>query len=126
MTKLSITPSMQTMPETKDKQINKKKIQNIDFIKYAGASGAGAIIGYSIKVPDKDILVKAAETIDGYDPTSGDRGGLLLKMKTKIKVPEEHIKLPDTAKRYKTALVGAFVGIGLAGLYNLLKPTNKE
>lgn len=33
---------------------------NIDFFKYLGAAGAGALIGYSIKVPDKDILVKAA------------------------------------------------------------------
>lgn len=127
MTKLLITPSAQTaVQSSNNKQMNKKKIQNIDFLKYAAASSTGAAIGYSVKVPDKDILVKAAETIDGPDVVSGDRGGLLTKMKTKIQVPEERIKIPDTAKRYKNAMIGAFVGIGLVGLYNLLKPEKNK
>lgn len=123
MTKLSITPSDQTaIQSSNNKQMNKKKIQNIDFLKYAVASSTGAAIGYSIKVPDKDILAKAAETIDGPDVVSGDRGGLLTKMKTKIDIPEVRIKFPDMAKRYKNALIGAFTGVVLVGLYNLLKP----
>ena len=123
MTKLSITPTAQTnLAASNNKQINKKKIQNIDFLKYAAASSTGAAIGYSIKVPDKDILVKAAETIDGPDVVSGDRGGLLTKMKTKIQLPEEHLKIPDTAKRYRNALIGTFIGIVIVGLYNCLKP----
>ncbi|MBS6554045.1 MAG: hypothetical protein KH321_08920 [Clostridium sp.] len=123
MTKLSVMPSEQTaIQSSNNKQMNKKKIQNIDFLKYAAASSTGAAIGYSIKVPDKDILAKAAQTIDGPDVVSGDRGGLLTKMKTKIDIPEVRIKIPDMAKRYKNALIGAFTGIVLVGLYNLLKP----
>lgn len=123
MTKLSVMPSEQTaIQSSNNKQMNKKKIQNIDFLKNAAASSTGAAIGYSIKVPDKDILAKAAQTIDGPDVVSGDRGGLLTKMKTKIDIPEVRIKIPDMAKRYKNALIGAFTGIVLVGLYNLLKP----
>ena len=123
MTKLLITPSAQTaVQSSNNKQMNKKKIQNIDFLKYAAAGSTGAAIGYSIKVPDKDILVKAAETIDGPDVFSGMSGGHKVVLeKTKINIPEVRIKIPDTAKRYKNALIGAFVGIGLVGLYNLLK-----
>jgi hypothetical protein len=106
MTKLSVMPSEQTaIQSSNNKQMNKKKIQNIDFLKYAAASSTGAAIGYSIKVPDKDILAKAAQTIDGPDVVSGDRGGLLTKMKTKIDIPEVRIKIPDMAKRYKNALI---------------------
>lgn len=123
MTKLSVMPSEQTaIQSSNNKQMNKKKIQNIDFLKNAAASSTGAAIGYSIKVPDKDILAKAAQTIDGPDVVSGDRGGLLTKMKTKIDIHEVRIKIPDMAKRYKNALIGAFTGIVLVGLYNLLKP----
>ena len=127
MTKLSITPTAQTnLATSNNKQMNKKKIQNIDFLKYAAASSTGAAIGYSIKVPDKDILVKAAETIDGPDIVSGDRGGLLTKLKTKINIPEVRFKSPDYAGRYRNALIGAFIGIGLIGLYNLLKPEKNK
>ncbi len=124
MTKLSVMPSEQTaIQSSNNKQMNKKKIQNIDFLKYAAASSTGAAIGYSIKVPDKDILAKAAETIDGPDVFAGMTGSHKVVLeKTKIDIPEVRIKIPDMAKRYKNALIGAFTGIVLVGLYNLLKP----
>lgn len=101
MSKLSITPLIQTPPDKYSN--NKKKVQKADFAKYTSASSAGALIGYCTKLSQ----------IDGPDIVSGMNGSNKLVMcKTKV---------PDYAGRYRNALIGAFIGIGLVGLYNMLK-----
>ena len=121
MTKLTITPvKNETQPNTTSNKTNKKKEYFYEFLKYSATAGTGAAIGYSIKVPDKDILVKETQrNVNGPDIISGDRHGLMQKIKTKIKIP-------DTAKKFRNALIGAFIGIGLVGLYNILKPEKEK
>lgn len=128
MTKLTITPvKNETLPNTNSNKTSKKKEYFYGFLKYSASAGTGAAIGYSIKVPDKDIIVKKAQqNVDGPDIISGDRHGLMQKIKTKINIPEVRIKVRDTAKKFRNALIGAFVGIGLVGLYNILKPEKEK
>lgn len=102
MTQLKIMQVHNT-PTISHNNYNKRKIQNNEFLKYAGASTLGAGVGFLTKL----------KPVEGPDKLSYiTKGRKAVLMKTLV---------PDWAGMYRNALIGAFVGILTVGLYNLIK-----
>lgn len=84
-----------------------KNRNNFRSFGYPLLSGAGALLGYSIKLKD----------IDGPDIVSPTRGGLATKMKTKV---------PNILGKWKNALAGAFIGMGVMLIADLIMNNRKS